>query len=203
MLLDDYVSEKVVDEILGRPQLETDIETYQYLVATVKSKKNLSEDVEGFQKKYNKFFVMMAHSSRYYQLYYKYMDDKNAKGEKPQFNEVLSYIFKETGRVETSFSSKMVAVFDPFQPIWDNIVANVCFGYEVPYRGKKPEEKLEIALELYPEYVKDFLKYKEGTNAKMIVRKFNECFPNKDITDVKKIDFVLWKLGSDKKEEQK
>jgi hypothetical protein len=43
----------------------------------------------------------------------------------------------------------------------------------------------------------------KGANAKMMVQKFDDHFHRNNISDVKKVDFILWKLGGDMKKSLK
>lgn len=55
------------------------------------------------------------------------------------FEEVLQYLYSDLGRVEPSFSSKLVATIDDSKPVWDVHVLNN-LGLKQPYYTSKSEE---------------------------------------------------------------
>lgn len=90
---------------------------------------------------------------------------------------------------EMSFSSKMLHTLDPSYPIWDSIVTEKHFGMKKPNTKKNIVEKFS---ERYEEYVDMFYKYMKTEEGKSLISVFDKSFPNSGITDVKKIDFILW-----------
>lgn len=78
-------------------------------------KVNVNEDKE-FQKLYNGFYRVRQRKPDFYELYYDYLE--NNKCNEVTFEEVIKYIYDNTGRVEASFASKLVANINPNLPIW-------------------------------------------------------------------------------------
>ena len=78
----------------------------------------------------------------------------------------------------------------PSEPIWDSVVATKHFGFKLP--GYSLKDRPSACVKKYAEYCETFNKYAKSQEGKMIVRLFDEKFPKCEITDVKKIDFVLW-----------
>ena len=76
----------------------------------------------------------------YYDLFAK------AKTERFSFEQIITELYRLTGNVEASFSSKMLATIDASKPIWDQYVLQN-LGLEL--MGKTQEEKLQNAVALY------------------------------------------------------
>lgn len=182
--------EKVMD-ILNGKELKTGMLKYKAIMDMVQDA-DVSHDKE-FQKKYNGFYRMRQRPKEYYEMYYIYMQ-RCKKDKELCIDDIATYIYNKTKRCELSFSSKLLATINPNMPVWDTIVAQNHFGisYTV-YTPKKYASRLEMIIDKYHEYTNAYLEYMNGEEAKMIVRLFDKVYPNMNITDVKKVDLVLWK----------
>ena len=149
---------------------------------------NVSTDRD-FQRKYNNFYKIRQRPSEFYRVYYDFMED-NRKSQLT-FEKALIYLYERFGACFASFSSKMVATIDPSQPVWDQyVLQNI--GIKAPRYGVK--DRINKTVEAYSkitEWYKDFLLTKE---ADIMLRMFNERFPGCKITDIKKIDLMLWQM---------
>ncbi len=106
------------------------------------------------------------------------------------FSQIITAIFRATGNVEASFSSKMLATIDPAKPIWDQYVLQN-LGLELT--GKTQEEKLKNAVLLYAAIEKWYSEYLTTDEARENIKAFDLLLPDyKWISDVKKIDCLLW-----------
>jgi hypothetical protein len=97
------------------------------------------------------------------------------------------------GRCEASFSSKLVATIDPEQLIWDSIVlGNV--GIARPNYGCK--DRLADAKTVYRSLCDWYAQYLLSSDTgRLIISLFNQNVKERTrITDVKKVDFVLWQM---------
>lgn len=181
--------EKVMD-ILSAKELKAGMLKYKGIMDMIHNT-DVSQDKE-FQKKYNGFYRMRQRPKTYYELYYAYMERcKNDDG--LSIDDIATYIYNQTNRCELSFSSKLLATINPNMPVWDTIVAQNHFGisYTV-YTPKKYASRLEMIIDKYHEYTRAYAEYMNSEEAKMIIRVFNQVYPDVDITDVKKVDLVLW-----------
>lgn len=167
-------------------KIRTGIEKYQLL------RKQLFEtDVSidsDFQTAFNGFYRMGRRTEAYYSDYYTYLQNHKISG--TSFGDILGFLYQQHGRLEMSFSSKMVAMIDPTFPIWDSIVTKGHFEIVAPYA--KAKNRLQKGIELYNQYCRCYNAYLQTSEAKSKIAEFNEQFPNTDITDVKKLDFILW-----------
>jgi len=151
----------------------------------------LSTDVSidrEFQRKYNFFYRVRQRTEKWYKTYYSFMQEQ--KGNAPNFSTVLRHLYSELGRYEPSFSSKLIATHNPDLPIWDAFILKNT-GIKAPYYSDP--NKLIKAVDKYKKiqsWYKDFLVSDSGS---LIIEVFNDNVPEHGaISDLKKIDFILW-----------
>lgn len=148
---------------------------------------NTSTDRD-FQKKFNGFYRIRQRSKEWYDVYFSYME----KGKKQVvlFDNVLDHIHEILGRYEPSFSSKLVATLYPNQPVWDSfIIKNT--GQEAPsYTAKYKFEKAKIVFQNIREWYARHIQSEEG---RLMISTFDRLVEeHEQVTDLKKIDFILW-----------
>jgi hypothetical protein len=150
---------------------------------------NVAENRD-FQRKFNAFYRVMKKSAGWYRAYYEFMERR--KYSKPTFEETLDHLWSAFDRCEASFSSKLVATIDPQQPIWDSIVlGNV--GIARPKYGRT--DRLSDAKTVYRSLCDWYAQYLSSDTARLIISLFNQNLKEcTRITDVKKVDFVLWQM---------
>jgi len=149
---------------------------------------NVSEHKE-FQKRYNHFYRMRQRKPEYYQMYYDYMEEMKKNKDILTFEDVFSYIKKETGRCEVSFSSKLLATINPNKPVWDSFVLEN-LGIKKIYPTTKDREKKIVAV--YHQICDWYGQFMKTEEADLIIEVFDEIYPNTNITNLKKIDLFLW-----------
>ena len=167
-------------------KIRSGIEKYQFL-----RKRLFETDVavdRDFQRAFNGFFRMGRRTETYYNDYYCYLQQHKMSG--INFAEALTFLYERHGRLEMSFVSKMVAMVDPIFPIWDSVVTKGHFGIVAPYVNLK--NRLLKGIEKYEQYCRNYNTYMQTTEAKTKIKEFEDMFPNAEITDVKKLDFMLW-----------
>ena len=148
---------------------------------------NVAEDRD-FQRAFNGFFRMGRRTEDYYNDYYCCLQQHKETG--MTFAEMLTFFYEKYGRLEMSFVSKMVALVDPNQPIWDSVVTKGHFGIVAPYASVK--NRLQKGIEKYEQYCQSYAAYMGTAEAKAKIAEFERLFPDAAITDVKKLDFMLW-----------
>lgn len=167
-------------------KIRSGIEKYQYL-----RKRLFAVDVSAdrdFQRAFNGFFRMGRRSELYYADFYCYLEQHKSSG--VSFPEALEYFYKKHRRLEMSFVSKMVALIDPSRPIWDSVVTKGHFGITAPYPNVK--DRMQKGIEKYEQYCRCYDTYMRSAVAKEKIAEFKKLFPGIDISDVKKLDFMLW-----------
>jgi hypothetical protein len=148
---------------------------------------NVAEDA-AFQRAYNGFYRVRQRSGSWYETYYGVMEA--AKCKQPTFAETLDQIHTLTGRYEPSFSSKLVATLNPHLPVWDvHVLRNL--GVKPPnYDHPARLARLKECYARIESWYQDFMVSEEGHGW---VNAFNEqVADHHKLTDLKKIDFILW-----------
>lgn len=142
-----------------------------------------------FQKKFNGFYRIRQRDSNWYYHYYQMLEELKTKNKK--FDELLWEFKNRCNRIEASFISKMYATKSPEYPIIDAwVLKNL--GFKLPYTYDK--NRIPKIIKLYEkitEWYNNLLAIDEGKN---YIQQFNTICPNRHITDVKKIDFILWQM---------
>lgn len=161
------------------------LDKYRTILNTVKTK-DVSNDF-GFQKTFNAFY-RIRRNAEWRRCYYGLFEC--AKKVNLSFEEVINKLYAETGNVEASFSSKMLATIDPNKPIWDQYVLHN-LGLEL--KGKTPQERIGNAAVVYKQIENWFDDYMKTDEAYENIAEFDRWFPNYTwLSPVKKIDYLLW-----------
>ena len=148
--------------------------------------KDISSDA-AFQHAFNAFY-RVRRNAELRQCYYRLFE--RAKQHHFSFADVIGSLYVETGNVEASFSSKMIATIDPEKPILDQYVLQN-LGLEL--KGKNPREKIGNAVEIYHQIEDWYAEYLKTDEARENIAEFDRWLPSYAwITDVKKIDYLLW-----------
>lgn len=150
---------------------------------------DVSKD-QDFQRVFNDFFVMRSRKSSYYEMFYSFLEQKKNKG--TTFEETLSYLKEADGKMEISFSSKLIHVINPNRPIWDNNVAVQHFNMKLPAYNINSDIRQKEIIKVYHEYCSRFYEYVDSEEGQTIIKMFNEKYPHTGFTDAKKIDFIMW-----------
>lgn len=174
--------EKVVNDILNKAVFEQKLADYTYLIDKLYVKPVVTN--EEYKRTYRSFFEFKRGISKEKkEKYFSYLDEvKSYKTINIEHaRKIYEHVCLITGRQEVSFASKLIHVVDNDYPIWDKLVAknHFCFNSD-GWQG-------------YEKYKKEFDKYMAQDNSvKLIIDLFDKRFPDNHISDVKKVDFVLW-----------
>lgn len=167
------------------------IEKYLWLTDNVR-RIDVAHDKDGFQKKYNGFWNVRCNSDwrREYYAYFESVKDKS-----PTFEQIITDLnTRLTGRLEPSFSSKLLATIDPNRPVWDSRVLRILFD-SIPAIGLWERNKtLDAAVNVYDDictWYEEFMLTLEARRCIEIFDSYLSEYMNK-ISTVKKIDYLLW-----------
>lgn len=182
------ITKEMVIRILEKPALAQGVKKYKYIMNRF-CEVDVSKDIE-FQNMYRDFYQMnnRFYSDKFAQEYFCIMETLKELSA-VSFSDAFERVKSIQNTFETSFSSKMIHTFDPNMPIWDNVVTKRHFGITAPTYPKNREQKTVEKYNYYKEKFYDYLKSGEG---QMIIELFDDKFPDSGISDVKKIDFILW-----------
>lgn len=164
-----------------------DIQRYISIMEKVNNV-DVSEDID-FQKEFNYFYKIRINGewrNTYYSLF-----ESFKKKDSVTFDEIIKELYKRTGWVEPSFASKMLASLNSNMPIWDS---KVLARIGITASKKTGEDKVNETIYLYAKIVSWYDDVISNTETKtQYIEAFDKEFPQfSDISDVKKIDFILW-----------
>lgn len=181
------ITEEKVEEILKKTILRQGIDKYEFIMNRVKLV-DVSSDLE-FQKTYRDFYQLRRFYSDEFATKYFTLMEQMKNMSTITFEMAFERVKHIQCTYEISFSSKLAHTLNPSLPVWDSVVTKNHFGINAPVVKKDKEQKIIERYQLYSERYCEYLRSDEG---QMLIQKFDEAFPDREISDVKKIDFILW-----------
>jgi hypothetical protein len=169
------------------PKIQNGLNKYLHIMNSFDSC-DVSNNVE-FQKSFNGFYRIRQRRPKFYKCYYDYMEQH--KNTSLAFEDVVTYFYNSLNRIESSFSSKLLATVNPNMPVWDSIVLN---NLELKPPAYYKTNRLQNIIELYSHIVNWYTEYLETQNSTDVLKVFDDIYPNTKLTHVKKIDLVLWSI---------
>ena len=115
-----------------------------------------------FQRLFNGYYRVRRNEEwrkHYYNLF------SSAQKGHFSFEQIIREMFRLTGNVEASFSSKMLATLDGTKPIWDQYVLQ---NLGLVLTGSTKEEKVDNAVTLYDRIVMWYDDYLKSSEAQFI-----------------------------------
>jgi hypothetical protein len=85
----------------------------------------------------------------------------------------------------------MIATLDTTVPVIDVYVLKY-FGLALPYQNVS--DRLKKTAEVYAKLCAEYQKIMVSREARIICDKFDRRFPSSGISDIKKVDFILWQI---------
>jgi hypothetical protein len=165
--------------------LENDLDLYVWLQGNARLcdvRTNMD-----FQRCYCKFYKVRR-DSHWRSAYFGLLESSKVKG--IDFPVALKEINSHTGRIEASFTSKLVATLDPSKPVIDRFVLEY-FELRLPRWGISDREPQTIGL--YNDLCDKYHTLMLSPAGTMIRELFDSRYPHLEISALKKIDLVLWK----------
>lgn len=167
------------------------LETYTKIINEAKDPSKISCDE--FRKMYNGYYKLRQMPHQWYDKYYELMAEQADKNR--TFKELLEIMYETGKRIEVSFVSKLMATINPKFPIWDKyVLKNLGMTKEWERLAGQPYQKrIELAATIYNNIIEQYELFINSHNGNLCIDIFNEVLPDyKNISDVKKIDFMLW-----------
>jgi hypothetical protein len=167
-------------------RLKTGVERYIWLQRRVELCDVSTDDL--FQTRFDAFYKVRRNSS-WRAEYFSLMESAKATG--IDFPEALTEISRRTDRIEASFASKLVATLSPSTPVIDKFVLKN-FGLKLPTSASsgRRSRTIDVYKALCRAY-EDLLRTETGAT---ILECFDRRFPASGITELKKVDLVLWQI---------
>ena len=191
------------------------LNSYLIIMELIQSDIPVTENLD-FQKAFRSFYIPSSKDEAFISNFFAIMEQFR-KGGIPTYRETLEKIYEETGEVHYSFSSKLLHTLNPESPILDSIVMN-WLGYSIQnkktiYKGKKTAKQIEekekqdaknridYYCAVYDDVCSEYKKHLQNTpKIRLALSRFNEVYPQfKNISDVKKLDTLLWRLKDEKR----
>ena len=149
---------------------------------------DVSQD-PAFQRSFNGFYRMRQRPANFYPTFFGLLE--LSKTEETTFEQILRCLHQQTGRVEASFASKLYATRYPEKPIIDQyVVANL--NLRRPPMYARSAVRIEGWIRLYDALVGWYEQYLPSADGRRLVADFDRVVPHTTISEVKKVDFMLW-----------
>jgi len=165
----------------------TGLQKYLSIMKLVKNT-NIRTNAE-FQKRFNGFYRIRQRPRLFYDLLYEYLEAN--KNRTVSFEQTLNFFYQKLGRFEPSFSSKIVATINPNYPVWDSAVLRN-LNLKIPGYNLDKKIRFTKIVKTYDNimgWYSDFLKTKQAQD---MIWLFDNNMGDTNITDIKKIDLILW-----------
>lgn len=177
------------EEILSKLDVKM-MNTYRWLQEEL-YRRDVSSDQE-YRKKFSGYYRMRFVTEKYRDAFFD-LFEKMKHEQEPTFKAVSYALYEVDQKHEFSFISKMLHTLDPHKPIFDSQVCEVLqlrHYYQSSFESKvqQDEKALVCISDAYEE-----MKASEGVN-KMLMH-IDRYTPGYQMTDEKKMDFILWALG--------
>lgn len=182
-MVDSQEAKKIVE----KPTTSEGLKKYKYIMEALHKTDVSTKD--NFKAVFCDFYQLRKFYSEKFRTQYFYILEEMKELEEISFRDAFERLRGIEGSCEMSFASKLVHTVDPKYPIWDKIVTQDHFGMKKPYAGKDPVGKY---CKRYEEYMSKFYEYMKSEEGVELIRIFDEKFPDSGITDVKKLDFIIW-----------
>ena len=142
-----------------------------------------------FQKLFNGFYKMRQRKENYYKEYFRCLEVN--KNRPVKYADVLMHFYTMFNRVEASFASKLVATIDPSKPIIDKYVLKN-LEQKLPYAYVR--NRISKIIDIYSTIEMKMLELCQSNDGQETIALFDLKFPQNSISDMKKLDFVFWKM---------
>ena len=176
------------DAILYKPELSEGLEKNIYIMDRFQ-KTDVSKDDE-FQWVFRDFYQMRRFYSDTFAKHYFVLLEQLKTTRNLSFKMAIERVKHIRNSYEMSFSSKLLHTINPLHPIWDSIVTVRHFGIKAPYASAKDRE--EACCQRYIEFENRFNAFMKSADGQALINLFDKRFPGNGISNVKKIDFILW-----------
>lgn len=167
--------------------IKTGLQKYEKIMELFHSV-DVSENEE-FQRTFNGFYRVRRRKPDFYKALYSFLESH--KNKKITFTKVLQYFYERFGRLEASFSSKVVATINPDMPIWDSEVLKR-LKIKTPAYTLSSTERFEQTVEKYNQITLWYRDFMNSVEAKDMIETFDKEIGMTNIAPTKKIDFILW-----------
>jgi hypothetical protein len=158
-----------------------------------------NDDAEPVRRRFNAYYGVRRNAAWRSQFYARFQAAKSSPLEATDlFEDVLAGVHADTGRVEASFASKLVATLRPEAPIIDSVVRGWLARHSAPplFAGS-----VDAAVAYFRWLDEVFREAVSSAQAEEWGRAFTEAFPlpigEEPVSTTKQLDFLIW-AGADR-----
>lgn len=174
------------------------IDIYDYIMKNVQ-KVNVSVD-QNFKDTFCEYYGLNGFTDLSFQNdFFNYMQQIKSKNPLPSYRDVMEQLWKQTGRVDYSFSSKLLHTLNPNSPILDRHILRL-LGFERKDSGK-PQSRINYYSVVYEtveaEYKQIATALENGCTSKICnaLRALDSKYPKGSyLSTARKIDCLLFRL---------
>ena len=162
-----------------------DLERYRFVMGAIPDR-DVSQ-CSDFQRTFNGLY-MVRRNAAWRLAFFNLLEA--SKTEAVEFPDLLSALYRATGRIEASFASKLLATIDPSQPIYDSIVRQ---NLRLPVRRGSAAVRMAMLCEDHATIGRAYAAIIDTPEFGQLKQAFDRRFPSYAcFTDVKKLDFMIW-----------
>jgi len=163
------------------------IDEYLYLLDV---NKHYSD--ESYQKRYRIFFRMNAARlpSEFYYKYFTLLDELKSNGTQSLAQVITDIQVDSKPTIQASFASKMLHIVNPSIPIYDSLVREFYF-YPRPM-NKNQEDRIKSIVDFHVFLKTEYQRIIDQGLLKESLTAYDKVLDGRSITDVKKIDTLIW-----------
>ena len=182
-----------IKKIVASDQIADALRKYKYVIGALYHQE-VSADYT-FQKAYCDLYNLGDNYSEEFKTKFFFTLEELKKKSDISFRDAFEILQSFEDRNEMTAASILVHTINPRFAIWDDHAAKDFFGMELT----KEDDSVERCCRRYEDFSDNFYAYVNAPVGAVLVKAFDERFPNADIPNVIKVAFMLWQFESLKK----
>jgi len=179
-----------VKKVMAGDMIANALRNYKFVTDTL-----FHQEIDGdytYQKAYCELYDLGDNYSEDFKTKFFAALEEMKKKSDISFRDAFEKLMAIGGKYEMTASSILVHTINPRFAIWDDKAAKDFFGMDTPKAG----DSVERCCKLYEDFSDKFYQYTNSVEGAILVKAFNERFPNAEMPDVVKVGFLLWQLES-------
>ena len=177
-----------VKKVMAGEEIADALRKYKYVIGALFNQVIAADYT--FQKAYCELYNLGDEYSEKFKTKFFFVLEELKHKSDTSFRDAFEMLHSFEDRNEMTVTSILVHSINPRFAIWDDKAAGDFFGMEVP----KEDDSVERCCRRYEDFSDRFYFYANSPEGTLLVKAFNERFPNAEIPDVIKVAFLLWQL---------
>lgn len=175
----------IFKRLIGRAD---DLERYAQTIADLQHTDVTSDTL--YQRRFNALYGVRR-NAQWREIFYAMLERSKGQPEL-DFRSILIELHDKTGRVEASFTSKLIATINPTKAIYDSVVLSN-LGLRPP--TSKGCEKIAEVVRNYDTIQSHLDPLVRSDRFPRLRQRFDETFPQFEaFTDLKVLDLMIWQM---------